>query len=102
MDSHKLYVLILVCIASRAALTVLNLNSTINHPFNIKELVMCSEGYFQTCVLYAPHYHIIASYHEGGDLRLRGSPNTDHSDHSVIQVIRSPQSLRNRRKHREL
>ena len=44
-----MYVLILACIAPRAALTVLDLNSTTNHPCDIEGLVMCSEGHFQTC-----------------------------------------------------
>ena len=49
IDSHRLYILILACIAPRAAPTVLNLNNTTNHPCDVEGLVVCSEGHFQTC-----------------------------------------------------
>ena len=42
-----------------------------------------------TTVLRTPQYHMVGPTIEGGDPRLRGSPDTDHLNHGVIIIIQS-------------
>ena len=46
-------------------------------------------------VLCTQHCHMIACYYGGRDLKLRGSFDTDYSDHWVIKVIQLHRSLSN-------